>query len=177
VSNIAPWCDASRPREGDERCFSRLSRDPLHAWGCACGCEFAKSRAEFWDLAESAEAAADGGGPSAAMAGSAVTAEALVGSTPTGVSSSDSDDTACPVATTGDACVSAQGSACCPAGVAAGGVFSFFFNWDGSSIPQDKATQQSMLQVPISLRTQQERAKRVWSAETKQQSNSLQEKR
>ena len=53
----------------------------------------------------------------------------------------------------------------------------FFSNWDGSSIPQDKATQQSMLQVPISLRTPQERAKRVWSAETKQQSNSSQTKR
>jgi hypothetical protein len=48
----------------------------------------------------------------------------------------------------------------------------FFFNCDGISIPQDKATQ-NMLQVPISRRALQKRAKRVWSAEIKQQSKSL----
>ena len=48
----------------------------------------------------------------------------------------------------------------------------FFFNCDGSSIPQDKATQ-NMLQVPISRRAPQKRAKGVWSAEVKQQSKSL----
>jgi len=126
VSNNDPWSEASRPWEGDEISLSPLSRDPLLPWGSACGCSVApKGPTLARDLAESAEAAAaadsaDGGGASSETAGDAATAATLMESAST-AESTGVNDTAVPVCMTVVACVSAMGSACCPAAAATGG--------------------------------------------------------
>lgn len=128
ASNNAPCSEASRPREGDEISFSRLSRDPLLPWRSACGCS-AKSLASalLWDLAELAEeAAAEGAasdGSSSATAGDVTTAVTPLEIAST-AESTGAEDTACVAsATMGRARSSGIARGACPAAAAAiGGI-------------------------------------------------------